>query len=194
MHVRNGSVIGGAGAGNQATIGVSGASAGGGIYNDDSGTTTLHGSTISANTAKNGGGITNLGTLNVTNSRIGRPGAGNQATIWGGGIYNASGSTRVASSCIRDNWATISGGGLFNDENVVGATDVTGSSIVGNGVTSFYNNQAAEQIATGNWWGAATGPNTPGADTVGGIVDTSSYLNAPLVACGYYAYLPLLLE
>ena len=39
---------------------------------------------------------------------------------------------------------------------------------------TFFNNRTAQQIATGNWWGAATGPNTPGADTVDENEDAAS--------------------
>ena len=188
LDVRNGSTIGGAGAGNQ---GIGSLSSGGGIYNLG-GTTTVDDSTVSANTAKNGAGISNQGSLIVTNSTIGGAGAANQATIWGGGIYNYAGTTTVMGSCILNNWATINGGGLYNDENFFGATIVTGSSIVGNSATSFFNNQeTAEQIATGNWWGAATGPNKPGADTVDGNVDTGGYLTEPISACLTNIYLPL---
>ena len=182
------STIGGAGAGNQTT------EAGGGIYNW-AGTATIDGSTVSANTAKNGGGIYNIeGTLDVTDSTIGGSGAANRATIYGGGICNKFfGTTTVDGSCILNNWATIDGGGLYNDQNTAGATEVTGSSIVGNSATSIFNNQAAEQTATGNWWGAPTGPNTPGADTVDGNVDTSGYLTQPTPGCVFNkVYLPLL--
>jgi hypothetical protein len=188
LNIQNSSTIGGTGVGNTASDN------GGGIYNP-SGTTTVDGSTISANMAKNGGGIFNQDTLDVTNSTIGGAGAANQATIWGGGIYNWAGTTTVTGSRILNNWATINGGGLYNDENSNGATNVTGSCIVGNSDTSFFNNQqTAEQIATGNWWGAATGPNTPSADTVGGNVDTSGYLTEPILGCGFYVYLPLVLK
>jgi len=180
--IQNGSTIGGTGAGNH------GVESGGGICNSANGTATVDSSTVSANTAKNGGGIYNFGTLIVTNSsKI----SANQATIWGGGIYNYAGNTTVTGSCILNNWATINGGGLFNDENSFGATIVTGSSIVGNSATSFFNNQAAEQIATGNWWGVATGPNKPGADMVGGNVDTGGYLTEPISDCFTNIYLPL---
>ena len=179
------SIIGGAGEGNEAKDG------GGGIYNGVGGMATVDGSTVSVNTAKNGGGIFNQGMLDVTNSTIGGAGMDNQATIWGGGIYNNAGTTTVMGSCILNNWATINGGGLFNDENSFGATIVTGSSIVSNSATSFFNNQAAQQIATGNWWGAATGPNKPGADTVDGNVDTGGYLTEPISACLTNIYLPL---
>ena len=91
LNVQNGSTIGGAGAGNTADWG-------GGIWN--SGTTTVDGSTVSANTAEeDGGGISNNGTLTVRNgSTIGGAGAGNQATGWGGGIYNTGGTTTVDDS------------------------------------------------------------------------------------------------
>ncbi len=197
------------------TVSANTAYGGGGIYNAG-GTTTVDGSTVSANTADDdGGGIFNLVTLNVRNgSTIGGAGTGNTAQNGGGifnyygttavdgstvsantadeggGIYIWAGSTTVTGSCILNNWATSNGGGLYNDENTLGATNVTGSSIVGNSATSFFNNQDAEQTATGNWWGAATGPNTPGADTVEGKVDTSDHLTEP-VRCTDPVYLAL---
>jgi len=176
--VQNGSTIGGAGAGNQADYG-------GGIYNW-TGATMVSGSTVSANTAiYGGGGISNDGTLTVQNgSTIGGTGSGNTAG-YGGGISNEDGTTMVTGSRILNNLATTNGGGVFNEWNVAWATSVTGSCIVGNSATSFFNNQSAQQTATGNWWGAATGPNTPGADTVGGSVDTSGYLTEPILGCSF---------
>ena len=100
----------------------------------------------------------------------------------------------MTGSCILNNWATINGGGLYNDENSIGATSVTSSSIVGNSAKSFFNNQGAEQNATGNWWGAATGPNTDGADTVDGNVDTGDYLTEPIRGCLIFGYLPVVLN
>ena len=108
LNVRNGSTIGVAGTGNQATH------EGGGIYNETGGTTTVDGSTVSANTAKYGGGISSRGTLTVTNSTIGGAGMGNEATIWGGGIYNwATGTTTVDGSTVSANTAD-EGGGIWN--------------------------------------------------------------------------------
>jgi hypothetical protein len=97
----------------------------------------------------------------------------------------------VAGSCILNNRAGSNCGGLYNDEDSSGATNVTGSSVVGNSATSFFNNQAKQQTATGNWWGAATGPNTPGADTVDGHVLTSGHLTEPILGCTHRVYLPL---
>jgi len=100
----------------------------------------------------------------------------------------------VTGSRILDNTANSDGGSVFNNRNVAGATSVTGSCIVGNSATSFFNPRAAQQIATGNWWGAATGPNTPGADTYDGNVNVSGYLTEPILGCGFYVYLPLVLK
>jgi hypothetical protein len=83
---------------------------------------------------------------------------------------------------------------MYNSEAVAGATNVSGSCIVGNSATSFFNNQPAQKTATGNWSGGATGPNTPGADTVLGNVDTSDYLTEPIPGWGFYVYLPLVLK
>ena len=186
LNVQNGSVIGGAGEGNQAT------NNGGGI-STGAGTTTVDASTVSANTAINGGGIYNGRTLNVQNgSTIGGAGEGNQADF-GGGIFNFGGTTTVTGSRILYNTGTTDGGGVYNDRDEVGATSVTTSCIVGNSATSFFNNQAVQQTATGNWWGAATGPNTPGADTTGGNVDTSGFLAAPPIpGCSGPIYLPII--
>jgi hypothetical protein len=155
---------------------------GGGIFNEA--TTTVDDSTVSGNTTNSdGGGIYNELTLNVQNgSTIGGAGAGNQATNGGGISTSFSGITRVTDSRILYNRATGDGGGVLIDVTA-GATSLTDSCIVGNSATSFLNNWAAQQTATGNWWGAATGPNTPGADTVGGNVDTSGFLTAPILGC-----------
>ncbi|MFO7741872.1 MAG: hypothetical protein R6X31_06105, partial [Anaerolineae bacterium] len=181
LNVQNGSTIGGAGGGNTAT-----AAGGGGLYNSGvNGTVTVDASRVSANTAENGGGIINWwGVLNVQNgSTIGGVGSGNTATNHGGGIYNANGGTAiVVDSRILQNRAA-NGGAVYSNNASDGATTVTASCIVGNSDTAFFNYQVQQQIATGDWWGAATGPNTPGADTVDGNVDTSGFLTAPILGC-----------
>ncbi len=80
---------------------------------------------------------------------------------------------------------------MYNSEDVAGATSVTGSCIVGNSALAFFNTEAELQIATGNWWGSGSGPNSPGADTVGDNVDTSGFLTAPILGCLHHVYLPL---
>jgi hypothetical protein len=188
LYIQNNSIIGGVGGGNTAS------SDGGGIYNSAN-ATTLDNSMVMANTAENGGGIYNWASLIVQNgSTIGGFGAGNTASINGGGIYQYSaGTSTVTGSRILFNLAA-NGGGVYSNQNTSAATSVTGSCIVGNSLTAFFNNQTSQQTATGNWWGAATGPNTPGADTVGGNVDTSGYLTTIILGCPYIVYLPLILK
>jgi hypothetical protein len=202
LYILNGSTIGGAGGSNSAEAN------GGGILNRD-GTTTVDASTISINQADRGGGIHNWGTLLIQNgSTIGGIGGGNTAESEGGGIFNQSGTTNVKASHIMNNVATLDGGGIYmsagsatvtnsrilnnmaqngggvyNNRDDPWVTYVTGSCIVGNSDMSFFNNHSKEQIATGNWWGVPTGPNTPGADTVAGNVTYAGYLSAPILGC-----------
>jgi CSLREA domain-containing protein len=104
--IANGSLIGGAGAGNSAGLG-------GGVYVAPLGNVGIQASTISANSAVSGAGIYNTATVNITNrSTIGGSGAGNIASEYGGGIYNMS-STTVDASTVSANSA-IGGGGLYN--------------------------------------------------------------------------------
>ena len=163
--------------------------AGGGIY-ISTGSPVISATIVVSNVASDGGGIYNSGTLTLDNCTV----SGNTSGQSGGGIYTTGNKMTVTGSRILNNTATTNGGGVFNNRDVAGATSVTGSCIVGNSATSFFNNQPPQQIATGNWWGAATGPNTPGADTVGGNVDTSGYLTEPILGCGFYVYLPLVLK
>ncbi|MGD2158078.1 MAG: hypothetical protein PVG32_14475 [Anaerolineales bacterium] len=100
---------------------------------------------------------------------------------------------QVIGSRILHNTA-LNGGGVFSRRNIAGETSVTGSCIVGNSDISFFNDLAVQQTATGNWWGAAGGPGAPGADTVGGPVDTSGYLNSPILGCDFYVHLPIVLR
>ena len=99
----------------------------------------------------------------------------------------------MTGSRIPNNTAT-NGGGVFNDMDAAGTTSVTGSCIVGNSTTSFLKNQSPHQSTPGNWWGAATGPSTTGADTVGGNVYYVGFLTEPILGCGPNVYLPLVLK
>ena len=86
--------------------------AGGGIWNDTTGTLNISNSTISDNTANDGGGIYNFsGTQTLTNSTV----SGNTASASGGGIYNSSDTMTLINSTVTDNVAeTGSGGGIRN--------------------------------------------------------------------------------
>jgi hypothetical protein len=164
---------------------------GGGIYSLDY-TMTVMSSTISANVAgHNGGGIYSGSIMTMDGSTV----SGNVATYRGGGIYN-SGLAIVTGSRILNNTAA-DGGGVFSRRNMVDATKVTGSCIVGNSDTSFSNGEGAMQTATGNWWGSASGPSGVGpgtGDSVGENVDYGGFLTEPILGCYHYTYLPLVLR
>ncbi len=67
------------------------------------GTATLTNCTVSGNSAANGGGIFNQGTLNVSSSSIKK----NEATSDGGGIATTSGSVTITNSVINSNQANF---------------------------------------------------------------------------------------
>jgi hypothetical protein len=54
-------------------------------------------------------------------------------------------------------------------------TVATGNNFVGNAVGLAGSFSTAAVDATCSWWGAATGPNTPGADTASGGATTSPW-------------------
>ena len=100
---------------------------GGGISNG--GTLTLTESTVSGNAADNdGGGIfNNAGTLTLINSIV----SGNNAGVDGGGIRNDPGGTlTLTNSTVSGNAAGDDGGGIHN---IAGATlTLTNSTVIGN--------------------------------------------------------------
>ena len=140
---------------------------GGGIYGA---TVTMIDSTLSNNRAKGGGGgIYNDGsftTMTLTNSTI----SGNTAVLQGGGIYNQDGTVTLTNSTISGNTATGDGGGIYN----LGETAVltsTNSTIAGNtagGLGGGIRNAAAttqllNTIIARNT--APTGPDCSGLPT-----------------------------
>jgi len=127
------------------TISGNSAANGGGIYNYSTGTLTITSSTISGNTAADsdntttdfGGGIFNVGILDITSSTI----SDNTTADWGGGIYNVGSTLDITSSTISGNTAN-SGGGILN--SFFGSTlSITSSDISGNTANwggGIYNN------------------------------------------------------
>ncbi len=101
---------------------------GGGIFTDAGATTTINRSTISGNQATRGGGIDNLGHVEIINSTV----SGNMVFAGGGGIRNvtvtppvfASGTIFIAFTTITQNVANLgapdepeertTGGGILN--------------------------------------------------------------------------------
>lgn len=93
----------------------------------------------------------------------------------------ASGPTLLdLSACdVRSN----AGGGI----DVLGAAAVrlAASNLEGNGAFGLRNQDSSLAVdARGNWWGAATGPNTPGADATIGPVLYDPFLADPNPAAG----------
>jgi CSLREA domain-containing protein len=196
--IQNGSAI----SGNTATYE-------GGISNWGGSFLTVDGSVISGNSASgSAGGIGNLGTVTMSNSRIEGNSAPWGAGLWnrdgtmtvsasviyansagngGGGILNWNGLLTVTGSTLRDNSSVGEGDAFYSSVDAPGATTVTGSCIVGNGTTAFFNDFLAVQTATGNWWGDASGPSGAGpgvGDSVGTNIDFTDWLTAPLEICG----------
>lgn len=118
------------------TISENSAEEGGGICNG--GILTIINSTFSGNTARHrkGGGIRNYGALTMINSTI----SGNRASVAGGGIHNGglfgpSGTLLISNSTLSGNFAGEGkGGGIFSNEG--GTRAVLQNSIVANNMGS----------------------------------------------------------
>ncbi|MBN1428738.1 MAG: hypothetical protein JXB07_10155, partial [Anaerolineae bacterium] len=154
---------------------------GGGIFN--SGTLTISNSMISGNTADSYGGGIAGGRTTIVSSTI----ANNHANGYAGGLANmAGGIMQVSNSTITGNSADSFGGAVF--ATFTGSIKIVCSRISGNTTSSPDRYDVEVAIPQGvlqvndNWWGAATGPNTPGADTTNATV--SSFLTSPDAACG----------
>jgi parallel beta-helix repeat protein len=106
----------------------------------DSSTLHLNRSTISGNTAADGGGIyLNLSaTLNLDTSTI----SGNTATNGGGIFNNTSGTVNATSSTIDGNTATGNGGGVYNTATITFTNNTISSNTAGKG-GGIYNNFTA---------------------------------------------------
>ncbi len=102
---------------------------GGGLFLQPSTTTSVLRSTISRNTATDGGGIFNAGTLTIANSTISQnSGGGINGTGNGGGLFD-SGTTTISSSTFSTNSAAL-GGGIFAAN--VGARSLKNTIVAGN--------------------------------------------------------------
>jgi hypothetical protein len=154
---------------------------GGGLYNNQGSATIQNGTDFTGNDADNGGAIYNDATITLNDGAF----TGNSASVSEGGAIFNNDTLTAAASAFMSNSAT-QGSAVFNAPNVVNASAVTGSCIAGNNNTAVYNNSAASQNFTGNWWGAADGPSGAGpgsGDAVGAMVDFNGYLNSESGLC-----------
>ncbi len=84
-------------------------------------------------TGANGGAVANNGTLTLTDSEL----INNDTDQYGGGLYNAPGSTAtITGSLLEDNTSDLHGGGIYNG----GTLTVVNSTLWGN-VAGTFNNQ-----------------------------------------------------
>lgn len=118
-------------ANNSATT--SGWKQGGGIFNETGATLTVNHSTLSGNVAGySGGGISNWGTVIITESTL----SNNSAPLqygYGGGIRNYGGPVTITDSTLSGNTASLYGGGIFSGEG--GTVLITNSTLSGNSAT-----------------------------------------------------------
>lgn len=102
---------------------------------------TLTGLTIQ-NGSSYSGGILNVGSLTLINSRI-----ANNLSVQGGGIYNYYGTVSLIDSTVENNSASYGGGGIFNEYGTVTLSNslVTNNSAgdVGGGI---FNNRGTVTI------------------------------------------------
>jgi hypothetical protein len=170
---------------------------GGGIYNKG-GTMTINNSRVSQNFAGMndpfptgfGGGISNYGTVTITNSTINN----NETWVDGGGIYNGGfGTLTITGSTVSENradgyhdgnpWAchgggisgmltftnsTLSnnvssyyGGGIYGDGAIANSTISGNSAIVGGGISAFSGLEITNTILNNNVGANIDSPITP---------------------------------
>lgn len=150
--------------------------------------------TISGNTANgSGGGIYQSGMASVTITA--QTNINSNFATDGGGIYQEGGSLSVSSSLIQSNTATSGVGGAirFSADNT---RSITSSCIVANNNTAVTYAGGTGVVATGNWWGSASGPfsnndlpNPPNdANTLTSIGDSVTWSGDP-PAMDYSGYL-----
>jgi hypothetical protein len=108
-------------------------SLGGGIHNRPAARLTINnGSTISKNTADNGGGIYSIGLVTISDSFI----SGNEVDFDGGGLTNDGGVVTLRNVVVEDNAASEQGAGIFVVEGEVrleNGTEVRDNKAGGNG-------------------------------------------------------------
>ncbi|MFL6374698.1 MAG: choice-of-anchor Q domain-containing protein [Pyrinomonadaceae bacterium] len=137
---------------------------GGGIYSETFKTLTVLRSTFSGNSAVDGGGIENLGTLTVTDSTF-----DSNAAKWPPGFGGSS----------------PRGGGIFN----VGTATVSGSTLISNTAqqggavfnyyytslsNSTFSNNGALDLVGGNVWGGAICSCGPYTGSISGTIDAAN--------------------
>jgi hypothetical protein len=133
---------------NSIVVGNEAEEAGGGIFNDGrghaSGTIAIRGSTIRANTAGTGGGISNAGgTLIVENgsSIVENQATGTGSVDGGGGLHSQVNAT-IRGSTVAGNFAQHGGGIRFSGEITIQDSDIQGNAAAEDGGGLYYHGSA----------------------------------------------------
>ena len=160
------------------------AGAGGGIFTYTGGMVTLTNSTLSGNSAFEGGGIQNDGMMTVTNSTF----TGNSATSGdGGGIVNY-GTVTLTNSTLTGNSAASLGGGIYN----IGSTVTLTNTIVAGNTASGLPDLAGTFTSGGhNLIGTTNGSGITNG-TKGDIVNNTPLLGSLSSNGGPTQTIPLL--
>ena len=161
---------------------------GGGIAFLGSGTSTIGNSTLTGNAARNGGAICNQasGSELLVSDTLFVDNVADAASGLGGALHNVNGTASITGSVFLRNSAAGSGGAVNNNRNAGGALSVTFSCFLDNTDVAVANNRTAVQNATGNWWGAASGPSgagSGGGDSVDAGFDFSDSQVSPNPSC-----------
>ena len=137
---------------------------GGGIFN--MGTLNVKDSTISGNTAANiGGGIVNGGTLTVTGSTL----VNNHADSNGGGIWSENYDVKVINSTLQGNSADWYGGGIYLTN---GTLTLLNSTLSGN--SAVHGGGGINVSRTLNYANSIIAGSTSGGDCVSGTIGTNT--------------------
>jgi len=145
------------------------ASSGGGIGISNFGTLILSNSIVANSTASNGGGIAFAGSLTLNDSTV----RDNIASNGGGGIWNLNGALTLNNSTISGNTTGEGGGGIKDDGfmTILNNSTVSGNTASGNGGginygsnTLILNNSSVGGNTAGGMGGGL------GSDSTGGIV------------------------
>ena len=135
---------------------------GGGVYS--AGSVVFSETRLSGNTAFTGGGLYAKGSATLSLTTLSK----NHASVFGGGLFVAGGSTAsVLQTTLSENSAGSHGGGVFvsgtatiTQSTLTGNTAVTGGGLTNNGVTRVALSTLAGNTATGVGGGIATfGPD-----------------------------------
>jgi len=142
--------------------------------------TIAHGSGVV--TDGGGGGIYNQGMLSISNSTVSGNSAGNGGD--GGGILNAGGTLSISNSTVSGNSASRGGGGIYNQETL----SISNSTVSGNSAPSGEGGGIEIHLSiVNNIGGSIVAANTGGDCSVSGFLIDQGYNLSSDSSCGFTA-------